>query len=151
MTRRSLLLSASLIALFASGTARAGEDRLDRTLPLPKDGGAILVNAKLGDLAVEQVIVRNAPNPQDYEKAAANPKEGCHPHFTVELSNNGSSKVKAKVVVSLESPEGKTLLKCDTKEKVEAGVKNLASNLCWLQSIAVNDWPKAKLHLVVTR
>ena len=95
--------------------------------------------------------MNNAPNKGDYEKARVNPKEASHPRFTVFFSNPGASKVKVKVKVSLESPEGKTLLSCDTKEKLLPGAKDFESGLCFLASINVVDWPKATMHVVISK
>jgi hypothetical protein len=149
MPRLLPLVLVALVASLVSAGARA-DKTFDKTFPLPRDGGIVPVNGKAGVVVITHVDVRNAPNKADYDKAKTNPGESSHPKFQVRLSNPGSDKVKVKVVVKLEGADGSTLLNCDTGEKLKAGTKDFDSNLCWLQGVHVSDWPKAKLHLVVT-
>ena len=144
---------AALALAFAASLVCAGaraDKAFDKTFPLPMAGGVIAVNATVGPVVITYVDVRNAPNKADFDKAKANPGESCRPKFQVRLSNPGADKVKVKLIVKLESASGSTLLSCDTGEKLKPGTKDFDSNLCWLQGLHVNDWPNAKLHLIVT-
>jgi len=146
---RQLIVLGALIGFALPASARA-EKSFDKVFPLPMGGGVVPLNAKVGEVSLVQINVRNPPNKGDFEKAKKDPTESSRPKFQVRLTNAGKDKAKLKLEVRLEAADGSPLLSCDTKEKLDPGTKNFESNLCWLQSIRVADWPKAKLRLKVT-
>ncbi len=147
----SRLMPALAVALTILTSAGARADKtFEKEVALPREGGVVKLNAKLGDVVIQQVAVRNAPNKDDFAKAKKNPRESCRPKFQVRMSNPGKQKVKLKVEVKLVHPDGRRLLACDTKESFDPGVKDFDSNLCWLQGMEVADWPNARLHVSVT-
>ncbi|HEY3446141.1 MAG TPA: hypothetical protein VGK67_07240 [Myxococcales bacterium] len=152
MTIRLLAaLAFASIFLSAARPAFAGDKKdFEKTVPLPMGGGVVPLGGKVGDVVVDSVNVRNAPNKGDFEKAKGEPRVSCRPKFQVSLTNKGKDVTRVLVLVKILNKDGDKVLLCDTKEKLKPGTKDFKSNLCWLQGMQVNDWPKAKMFVSVS-
>lgn len=152
MNLRALPALAALgILLATAGLAHAGDKKeFEKTVPLPGSGGAIPLGGKVGEVTVDKVDVKNAPNKGDFERAKGDPRLSCRPKFQVTLSNKGKDVAKVLVLVKVLDKDDEKVLLCDTKEKLKPGTKDFKSNLCWLQGMHVVDWPGAKLYVSVS-
>lgn len=150
MPRLPAAVVAALATLLLAGPARAADQEFEKTVPMPKTGGVVPLGGKVGDVVVESVEVRNAPNKGDFERARGDPRLPCRPKFSVSLTNKGKDVAKLLVMVKVVNGEDERLMWCDTKEKLKPGATAFKSNLCWLQSMEVVEWPKARLYVSVT-
>lgn len=154
--RKALVLVAAVLvfcacaALLAQTAEGNGPFAVDQKTPMPKtEIGTLGYTA--GPVTFEEVVIRNAPDDEDLEKAKSDPSDKCHPKLAVGMSNSGSRKMKVKIYLRLEDKDGNVYMTCDRTDTVQPGAKNDHTNFCWLDSMKTLDWPKvAFVHITAS-
>lgn len=147
--RVSTVIRLAVACLLYAGGARAAEPvkelDVDKAFPV-LNGEAAELNLEAGPIVFTKLLLRNPPSEEEIREAT---NDNAHPKPVVYITNNGSSKARILITVSLEDGQGKVFLKCTKTAKVDAGEKDDSANLCWIENMKVADWPKVKLaHLV---
>jgi len=120
--------------------------KFQKTFAMPAEGAErVDVNAAVGPLVVEAMLVQNQPNAKEIEIARANETDDkCRPKIAVLVSNKTPLKMKAELKVTLESADGKVYMSCDRNDGVAPYAESDRTNMCWLESLRLVDWPRVK-------